>query len=216
MAIDELLDEHEQSERVRSWLRGNAAGLIGGVVLGLGLIGGWQWWQKHQHDQRALAGQRFALAVETLETGDVSKVDLKALQGTAYEPLAALAAAKAQVDAGKNDAAIATLRGVLGSESDLKEVVEQRLARLLIDSGKPKEALTLLADAQGAGALEARGDAEFADGQKEAARASYAKALAVTDVASPQRRLIELKLSEAGGAPEQAPASSPAATKADS
>ena len=45
MAIDELLNEHEQSEQVRNWLRGNAVGLIGGVALGLAVIAGWNWWQ---------------------------------------------------------------------------------------------------------------------------------------------------------------------------
>jgi len=48
MALDDLLDEHEQSERVRSWVRSNALGLIGGVALGLGAIAGWQWWQGQQ------------------------------------------------------------------------------------------------------------------------------------------------------------------------
>ena len=38
MAIDDLLNEHEQSERVRGWIRSNAIGIIGGVVLGLGAI----------------------------------------------------------------------------------------------------------------------------------------------------------------------------------
>ena len=42
MAIDELLNEYEQSEKVRGWLRNNALGLIGGVGLGLALIAGWQ------------------------------------------------------------------------------------------------------------------------------------------------------------------------------
>ena len=51
MAIDDLLDEHEQSEKVRTWLQKNALGLIGGVALGLGLIGGWQWWQKRTQEQ---------------------------------------------------------------------------------------------------------------------------------------------------------------------
>ena len=40
MAIDDLLDEHEQSERVRTWLRQNGAGIFGGVVLALAVIGG--------------------------------------------------------------------------------------------------------------------------------------------------------------------------------
>ena len=30
MAIDDLLDEHEQSERVRTWLRKNGLSIIGG------------------------------------------------------------------------------------------------------------------------------------------------------------------------------------------
>ena len=53
MAIDDLLDEHEQSERVRSWLRNNGSGLLGGVALGLAVILGWQWWQ-HGKDQHRL------------------------------------------------------------------------------------------------------------------------------------------------------------------
>ena len=41
MAIDDLLDEHEQSERVRSWLRKNGASILGGVVIAIGAIAGW-------------------------------------------------------------------------------------------------------------------------------------------------------------------------------
>ena len=34
MAIDDLLvDEHEQSERVRNWLRNNGIGIIAGIAL---------------------------------------------------------------------------------------------------------------------------------------------------------------------------------------
>lgn len=40
MAIDDLLDEHEQSERVRNWLKNNGAGMIGGIALGLAVIFG--------------------------------------------------------------------------------------------------------------------------------------------------------------------------------
>ena len=46
--MDELLNEHEQGERVRSWLQRNAVGLIGGIGLGLALIWGWNWWQGRQ------------------------------------------------------------------------------------------------------------------------------------------------------------------------
>jgi predicted negative regulator of RcsB-dependent stress response len=208
MAIDELLDEHEQGERVRGWLRSNGAGIIGGVVLGLGLIGGWQWWQKHQEQQRGQAGERYAAALQALEAGDPAKAkaQVAALQDSAYQGLGALAMAKAQADAGQRDAAIATLQAARGADQALDAVIEQRLARLLIDGGKPQEALKLLSDASGAGALEARGDAQFAAGQRDAARESYRKALAGTDEGSPQRRLIELKLSQVGGTAADTPA----------
>lgn len=207
MAIDELLDEHEQGERVRGWLRSNGAGIIGGVILGLGLIGGWQWWQKHQLQQRGMAGERYEAALKTLEAGDPAKAkpQVTALQGTPYQGLGALALAKAQADAGQRDAAIATLRAARG-DAAMDAVLDQRLARLLIDAGKPEEALKLLDGATGAGALEARGDAQFAAGQRDAARESYSKALAGTDEGSPQRRLIELKLSQVGGPAADTPA----------
>lgn len=205
MALDDLLDEHEQGERVRSWLRANGAGLIGGVVLGLALIGGWQWWQKQREASRALAGERYEAMLKSLEAGDIAKAksQLPAFEDSVYATLAALDLAKAQVDAGQRDAAIATLRAVRTTDPALSAVSRQRLARLLLDAGKHGEALQLLAGSDDAAALEVRGDAELAAGRREAARAHYRQALTKLDVASPQRQLLELKLSEVGGAPAQ-------------
>ena len=110
--------------------------------------------------------------------------------------------AKAQLDAGDRDAAIATLQSVQGTEPGLAAVVQQRLARLLIDAGRGEEALTLLADARDAVTLEARGDAHFALEQLVQARDDYTAALRHLDSAAPQRGLLELKLSEVGGTPD--------------
>jgi len=206
MAIDDLLDEHEQSERVRGWLRRNGAGLIGGVVLGLAVIGGWQWWQQRQQAASEAAGQRFTDIIERIEAGDLKQaqpqVAALSKDGGAYAVLASLQLAKAQVEAGQRDAAIATLRAVQQGDDALAVVVRSRLARLLIDAGKPQEALTLLGDKpEGAAAMEARGDALVALGKRDEARAAYTQALARLDVATPQRRLVELKLTEVGGSP---------------
>ena len=206
MAIDHLLDEHEQSERVRGWLRANGAGLIGGVILGLGLIGGWQWWQQHQATQRAEAGRQYDAIVRTVAQKDLkkAKADVAALAGTGtdYAVLAAMHVAKAQVDGGDRDGAIATLRAVQAKDPAIDAVVRSRLARLLNDAGKAKDALALLGDKpEGAAAIEARGDALFALGRIEEARTAYAQAMAKLDVATPQRRLVELKLIQVGGNP---------------
>lgn len=201
MAIDELLDEHEQGERVRGWIRRNGAGVIGGIVIGLGVVGGWQWWQKDQADRRALAGTRYQAALKSVESGGMPKTgtDFSALKDTAYGPLAALALAKAQIDGGRRDAAIATLRAAPRGDAGTNAVIDQRLARLLVDAGKPADAIKVLANATGTGALEILGDAELAAGKRDQAQASYRKALATAEVGSPQRRLLELKLSDAGG-----------------
>ncbi|TWI03872.1 putative negative regulator of RcsB-dependent stress response [Luteimonas cucumeris] len=205
MAIDDLLDEHEQSERVRSWLQRNALGLIGGVALGLALIGGWQWWQKRNLDQRMSLSANYAASIKAM-AGDAAKAKAaiaKLPAGSEYAALAALQLAKVQVEANQRDAAIATLRGINTDNHAIANIVKGRLARLLTDAGKAQEALKLLANADDAGTLEAKGDAYKALAQMDAARDAYSKALARLDAGSPERRLLELKLTDAGGAPSK-------------
>lgn len=210
MAIDELLNEHEQSEKVRNWLRSNALGLVGGVGLGLAVIAGWQWWQGQQLQSGMQASASYAQASEAFEAGkipaDKGKSVVAGLEKSnpTLATLAALQLAKAQVDAGKRDDAIATLRGLDKVDADLRPVVHQRLARLLIDAGKAKDALALLEDERNAAMLDVRGDAQFALGDKAKAQDAYRKALALVDVADPQHRLIAMKLIEAGGTPPHA------------
>ncbi|HZH44227.1 MAG TPA: tetratricopeptide repeat protein [Lysobacter sp.] len=201
MAIDDLLDEHEQSERVLNWLRKNAAALIGGIVLGLGAIYGWNYWKQSREQGTLAAAARYEAAIDAIRAGDAQAAGkLASLEG-AYRVLAGLELAKRQVNEGKRDDAIATLRGLKPEDPALADIVQVRLARLLIDAGKHDEALKLLADNATPAALEARGDAEFARGRREQAREAYAQALTKTDVAAPLRRLLELKLTQAGGTP---------------
>ena len=204
MAIDDLLDEHEQSEKVRTWLQANGAGLIGGVILGLALIGGWQWWQKQQESARIETGERYQTAIDNIQAKKLEQArpQVAALSESAYGSLAALELAKAQLDAGQRDAAITTLRAAKPSEPALSAIVTQRLARLLVDAGKAGEALKLLpAESTDPEILQVGGDAHFALGHRDDARTAYAKALTRLDVGAPQRRLVELKLSEVGGTP---------------
>ena len=194
--MDELLDEHEQGERVRAWLRNNGAALIGGVVLGLGAIFGWKWWQQQEQAQREAAGQAYQDTVESIEAGDPAAAApiVAGLDAAPYETLAALRL-------GQADAAIATLQGVSAEDPALANVVQLRLARLLVDGGKAEDALALLGTATQPATLELRGDAEAALGRRDAARAAYEQALAGLETDSPQRQLLEIKLVAVGGTP---------------
>jgi len=205
MAIDELLDEREQGERVKAWLRDNGLGLVGGLLVGAALIGGWQYWKHRTHAQAVEQHSAYQSALLDIRAGEFDKASqtVAGLPDTAYSELAALQLAKAQVDNGDRDAAIATLEAVKGAEPGVAAVVQQRLARLLTDAGRGEDAVKLLADAADAVSLEARGDAHFALQQTEQARADYAQALRQLDSAAQQRGLVELKLSEVGGTPDE-------------
>jgi len=202
MAIDELLDEHEQSERVREWLRRNGSALTIGIALGLAAIGGWQWWKVHQQNQHAQAASDYRAAVSAVEAKDAkAEAKIKALPEGAYRALAQLALAKSQLAAGKRDTALATLRAIKTTDPALAQVVQLRTARLLIDAKKADEALKLVGTGDSVAAMEIRGDAQMALGQLDKARDSYGKALLKAEVGTLQRALLELKLTEAGGTP---------------
>ncbi len=205
MAIDDLLDEHEQSERVRIWIRNNAAGMIGGVALGLAAIYGWFWWQDKQTAEHQKTSDQYQAIVADLKAGKLKQAQAAsaALKGSSYAALAALDLAKAQADGGKRDDAIATLRGVTAEDAAIQAVATQRLARLLIDAGKSEEALTLLQNVDEPLAHDVRGHALYALGRKEQAQKAYEKALTGLDEGSQLRPLIELKLTQAGGTPKK-------------
>jgi len=202
MAIDELLDEHEQSERVREWLRRNGSALILGIALGLAAIGGWQWWQRHQTNRQYEAAANYQAAVDAIKANDKAAAGkVNGLPDGMFRTLAQLELAKSQVQANQNEAAITTLRSIRSEDPALAAIVNQRLARLLIDSKQADAALKLVANGDSLATLEVRGDAQMALGQREQARDSYNKALLKAEVGTPQRRVLELKLTEAGGTP---------------
>ena len=208
MAIDDPLNEHEQSEQVRYWVRKNAIGLIGGIVLGLGAIAGWQWWQGQQQQNRMSVSSRYAEAATAFESTNLPSTDeaRATIAGISKSnptlgALAALQLAKTQVDANRPEDAIATLRNLQDLDPDMRAIVRQRLARLLVDANKGKDALALLDDERNAAMLDVRGDAQMAMGDNLKAQQAYLKALGLVDVGDPQHRLLRLKLIEAGGTP---------------
>lgn len=209
MALDDPLDEHEQSEQVLAWLRRNGVGLIGGILLGLAAIGGWKWWQQHQVNQKAAVAAQYQQALDAIAAGDKqAQAKVKALDAGLYHTLASLELAKSQVALNQRGAAIATLRAVKPTEPAITGIVNERLARLLIDAKQADAALKLVAVANTPSALEVRGDAQFALGQRDSARKTYEQALTKLDVASPHRRVLELKLTEVGGSPAKPEAQS--------
>ena len=211
------IDEYEQGERVRTWLRNNGSSLLTGVVLGLGCLAGWQWWQGQQDAEAAKAAvefHTFTKAVEAKE-GDKAAAHLAALRqnnpDTVFPALAALRMAEFLHTQGKDEEALQALDSIGGEKLDanLAELAKLRAARLLTGMGRHEDALKRLdaipEPSFAAVAAEIRGDAEMALGRRDAARAAYEVALASLDIAAPTRPMVEMKLTDAGGSPSAQP-----------
>ena len=210
-------DEHEQSERVRSWLQQNGSSLITGVAMGLALVFGWQWWQGRAGQHHEEASGQYETLSQALDAKDAAKAKVLASQlgekfaDTGYATLASLRQAAFMHESGKDAEALALLRAARTKTTDpgLVEIIDIRIARLLLISGKADEAAKALekvtAPHYSQIVDELRGDIAIARGQRDEARKDYERALAALDQAAPTRPLLELKLIDAGGQPPAKP-----------
>jgi FimV-like protein len=209
--VDDYLSDREQEEALRNWWRDNWRWIIGGVVLGLALLGGWRYWQTYREQRAVEAAKVYADFQGALEARNVDQArrlltDMTEKHaGSGYTQQSRMRLAKQYVDEGKLDDALVLLQEVADSDEDeqLAQVANLRIARLLIVQGKHDDALKRL-DAETAGAFaaqvrEMRGDALAAKGDQEGARAEYAAALAANADAQVDRTLLELKLQDVGG-----------------
>jgi predicted negative regulator of RcsB-dependent stress response len=220
--VEEYLTDRDQEEALRNWWRENWSWILGGIVLGLVLLGGWQYWKSHTANEAAAAAKlyddfRGAVDKKDMEAANRSLNTLVAdHQKSPYTQQSRLLLAKRYVEDGKFDEALPLLRAVADESKDVELgwVARLRVARLLIQQGKHDEAISLL-DPEKAGAFSAqvreiRGDAQVAKGNLDGARAEYAAALTANiDVRADRavdRTLLEMKLQDVGG-DKKAPAS---------
>lgn len=204
----EDLSDIEREEQLRRWWSENWLWIFGGVALGLGALGGWQYWQKSRFAAAESDESSYMAVIESLSRNDkdtaVQKADaLRALHPKSpYADQSDLALARADVGQQRLDDAVKRLRTVADSTRDpqLRRVAQSRLARVLAEQGKHDEALELL-DPTGAGSFaplfhEVRGDVLAAKGDAAAARREYDAALAAAGTADApmlDRAYVELK-----------------------
>lgn len=212
----EVYDSHEQSERVKTWLRENGGAIVMGLVLAFGGLFGFKQWQIWEDSQAKQASSEYATLVDLLQEerlGDavanyeVLKADFPE---SSYTALAALQMASGRVDSNQTGLAISLLEGALpqAEPQPLKVIIRERLARLYLDQGDSESALNTIAQAESNTGFESRfeelrGDVYRAEGDLEAALASYQEALALSDSGVGYRPLLEMKIEALGGTPGQ-------------
>ncbi|MGA8278527.1 MAG: tetratricopeptide repeat protein [Rhodanobacteraceae bacterium] len=211
----ELLDEYEQSELVRKWLRENALSIATGVALGLALIFGWQQWKVHRlHRDAEAAAQYQALgdAIDARRMDDADKIAQalrKDYAGTAYAVFAAMRQADLASANGDTKAAAADLEWAheQAGNSAMKALTALRLARVTLAEGDADAALKLLdtipKDDYSGLAEELRGDALAKLGRIGEARTAYQNALTHLDSQTAGAGFVQMKLDDLAAAAEK-------------
>jgi predicted negative regulator of RcsB-dependent stress response len=204
--VDEYLSEKEQVEQIRAWLKDNLAWIVGGLVIGIGGISGFNYLQARKLSMAEAAAVEYSTLRSALEAGSVEAAQghLQTLvadyKGTPYLDQARLAMASAALEAGDPDTAEVYLRAALESTSDpdLRRVIRLRLARVLIATDRADDAIETLALRDAgvfAGQYHAlRGDVFAARGETSAAREEYEAALEADRAESIDTATLERKL----------------------
>lgn len=206
--MSDLLTDNEQAEAVKGWLRENALFLVGGLVLGIGGLFGWNQWQGMQQGQAEQASalydrllvqagqQRIAEAEEALRQLE------RDFARSGYTDQARLAIAGMHMERNMPEQAAAHLQAVLDGRADsgLKHVARLRLARVRLYQEQPEAALALLSVSDTgeftARYHEVRGDAHAEAGDLDQARREYEQALATDQRGLVDRGYIQAKLAD--------------------
>ncbi len=208
--MDVYDSEQEQIDSIKKWWKENGKSIIVGAVLGFGSLFGWQQWQTNIQVAGESASAEYDFLLTALEQNDIQTVKNKGMRlvgeykDTAYAPLAALALAKIDVEAGELDSARGYLQSVIdqNEQPQLKKVAELRMARLLLADDQADQALSLIRSASVGGFsapfAELEGDIQVAKGNRDLARKAYQRALAVLEPGV-DSGLLNMKLDDVGG-----------------
>ncbi len=204
------LTEEEQLEVLKRWWKDYGKVVMTAIVAAVAIYFGWAAWQDKQRNKAESASVHYQELLNLLDVEpgkaltDAEKAnaehianDLKAKNGkTLYAQGAAFYLAKAAVDAGNLDKAIAELKWILDSKPDVAttQLTRVRLARVYVANAAYTEAQAQLAEepskAFASEYAEVRGDILKAQGKREEAAAAYKKALETTDPQQQERTMV--------------------------
>jgi len=202
------LSEEEQSERLKAWWKENGTAVIAGVLVGIAVIGGVNYWRMYKADQAEAASVLYAEMLENSGANAASSGEqlIDDYASTPYAGKAALLLARSEVDNGSFKTARGHLEWARDNASDPSDrrLATLRLARLVLHTGELETAENLLAELQdgGYGSIyhELMGDVAMAREAPERAREAYELALANLPGTSSFADMLNMKLDAAIGA----------------
>jgi predicted negative regulator of RcsB-dependent stress response len=207
--VEEYLTDDEQLEHVKRLASEYGPWMIGAVVLGMAFVFGLRYYENHRNERALQAAAQFGDMIAALQHNDSGKTRqiadglIRDYPSSPYADQANLTLARLYVDEGQDANAIPPLTQVMDNSKDteLRHIARLRLARVLIDQGKPDDALKMIAGDPGAFAAryhEVRGDAFYAKKDLSKAATEYKAALGADSASSADSAVLTLKIADIG------------------
>nr|WP_040579775.1 tetratricopeptide repeat protein [Methylobacter tundripaludum] len=183
--------EEEQVEALKRWWKENSTATIVGLVMGIVIILGWNYWQDHKKAQSAQASATYDQLLKALDENKNDSVDKLAqrmqeqFKGTEYAAFSGLFQAKLKSQQGDFAAAKQILKTIAAEPNkQLSNIAKIRLVRLMLATGEYEQGLQVIneVDAKAAASYSANydelvGDLYVALDRLDEARTSYQNAL---------------------------------------
>lgn len=205
----EDLSEKEQLEALRAWWAENGSYVMGGIIVGMLIIFGWNQWQSTRTETAIAASTLYEDVMDGAGRSNLDAASTAAEQlfsgypDTPYAAQARLAMARLYMDNGRDQDAADVLRPLAdsGTVDELALVARLRLAKILLYQDKAADVIDLVKDmpetAFAARFSEVLGDAYVALGSYAEAEAAYVAALNDNPLArTVDTALIQLKLND--------------------
>ena len=196
-------NEHDQVDAVKRFFAENGKALVVGVILGVGALVGWRYWNSHQVDSARESSAAYENAVSSLSSGKPEALaaaqKFAAETKNTYGAFASLELAQQFVD--KNDLQNAEKQLQQGltaaSDDNLKSVINMRLARVQLQLKQPDAALKTLDAVKGEGwtaiVADLRGEILLSKGDKQGAKAAW-EAGAKSDASPALSEMMRMKI----------------------
>lgn len=176
-------NENDQVDAIKRFFAENGKALAVGVILGVGALVGWRYWNSHQTESARSTSLSYQTVVSSLSAGkaeDLSAAEKFAADNkNAYGALASMELAQQFVDQNQLEKAAAQLQQGLAATSDenLNAVITLRLARVQVQLKQADTALKILDSVKGEGwaaiVADLRGEALLSKGDKQGARSAW-------------------------------------------